>query len=43
MAVDHASEFVETNIDMEAAVVVGSDPPEEAAPNGTGFVIRELP
>jgi hypothetical protein len=27
MAIDHASEFVETNIGMEAAVVVGSDPP----------------
>jgi hypothetical protein len=43
MAVYHACEFVETNLDMEAAVVVYSDPPEEAAPNGTGFVIRELP
>ena len=41
MAIYHASEFTERDIDMEAAVVV--DPPQQASPSGAQAIVRELP
>ncbi len=46
MAIYHAAEFVEREIDMEVAVVVGSELPTDAAQpvrSGARTVVRELP
>jgi DNA-binding transcriptional MerR regulator len=46
MAIYHATEFVERKIDMEVAVVVGPELPEDAAPpvqTGSRTVVRDLP
>ena len=46
MAIYHASEFVEWDIDMEVAVVVGPELPTDSAPpvqSGSRTTVRELP
>ncbi len=46
MAIYHAPEFVEREIDMEAAVVIGSALPKDVAPHAPSWVrttVRELP
>jgi len=46
MAIYHASEFVEWDIDMEVAVVVGPELPRDSAPpvqSGSRTTVRELP
>lgn len=43
MAIYHASEFVERDIDMEVAVVVDPGPIEDVVPSGGQTLIRALP